>query len=211
MLKNVCGREGGKEGRRGTRRSCLEGLHTPRCREPRQDQDGREGCQGQEPGRTAKGTVAVTGQSTRYRTGAPNSTGFPPEAEQMPCAMAGAAGPSPLLSVPSSNKPLSVPSSTPQPLKVCKNPGLVPQESRYGPCPKSRNYIGSWFKRIIRTDRKKRNHKSTRRNHGLCFLFCFVLNLSMKRTFRAQDKGRMGMSSARSEDKHHAGESTCGS
>lgn len=127
-------------GRRGTeeaaQESCLEGLHTPRCWEPCQDQDGRGGCQGQEPVWTARGRQ-LDGAVTHYRMARSQLAGLPLAGGECTAPACGPGrGLSPLLSLPSSNEPLLVPSSAPQLLMVCKNPGPVPRESRHSPCPK---------------------------------------------------------------------------
>lgn len=96
-------------------------------------------------------------QSHVTEHGASNATGFLlVVAEPMPCAVAIVTSLSLILRLLSSNDPLLGPSSTPQLLMVCKNPGLAPQEGRHSPHPKWRSYM-SLLKSIIRTIRRTRN------------------------------------------------------
>lgn len=116
VLKNICGRKGGGEGRRGTQQSSVEGLHTPRRREPRQIQDRREGCQGQEPVRTAKGAAAGRYSHALQNAGLRLGGGRANALCRGQCHR-----PEPVLSLPSSSEPSLVPSSTPHLLMVCEN------------------------------------------------------------------------------------------
>lgn len=107
------GRRGGKKGHTAEQRGRSPYPQTPGATP---GQDRREGCQGQEPVRTAKGAAAGRYSHALQNAGLRLGGGRANALCRGQCHR-----PEPVLSLPSSSEPSLVPSSTPHLLMVCEN------------------------------------------------------------------------------------------